>query len=959
HKKAFGQYLKLIETGQCSLPTQRPLARGERETVYAPAPVLAPALYPTPDDIIDLALGAGRPAPSVATSLAPITIELVHGSLAGARAPVIAGAYTNDAVSGSLAFLDQHLDQRLSKAFAAGRYPNRLGDVLVFRQSAPTARPGGAIVVGLGPVGMLKPGDLTSALSQGMLEYARLCEEQAASGATMELQLSAIAVGTGFAGLSVQAGMNCFADALGQVQLSLRNAYGEKRLTIGRLTLFEEEESRVIAAAEALLALAADARYAEFLAYDGHIGLAPGAYRNYGGDRGGSGGWAQVHVVKAEDGGLRFTLVTDRARNEVEEEPNQRQAVDGLIRGATQNCADQPGLSRTLFELMVPNRFKDGLAGLGGLVLSLDADAATYPWELMRDLAQDIAPPLATRVGLVRQLASPRGRGRVPTVKERRALLVGDTQSGFSELPGAMDEARTLNDLFAGRGFDTRLLIKPAGPAVMEHLFDGQYMAIHLAAHGVVSDDAQGYTGMVLGNDQFLTTAQVKMLSRVPEVVFLNCCHLGNMSADAQPRWGKLAANLATEFIEMGCKAVVAAGWAVEDAAAGTFAKEFWQAMLGGTSFGAAVLLARQRTFQRHPAANTWGAYQAYGDPGYVFAGALKDDDMAAASPAAALPVYLLKGQALADLERLKARLGASAGAEQAKYRKRLEAMEAAIRPRYFGDGEVRQLLGDIWAHMGQRQLAIEHYRAAVLQENGGASLKAAEQLANLEIRQAADANFRPNDKKQSVALFRSGKRRLESLLELGKTVERLSLMASYWKHLESTQELGSDDAQKSLDHMLNWYRKASDLSHAQDGDRDYYPTLNYLDGLLLRAAQGDRTDFDAIDLPDWSADACRNAARRYAVERSFFHDYARVDALRIEMLWPLVKKAAVLDATSPAMLALLAEHQAIFRMHGGENEKNSVLKQLKWLRARLPEGALKTTLENWMGLVEGGSAPA
>ncbi|MBL8482357.1 MAG: hypothetical protein JNJ60_09185, partial [Rhodocyclaceae bacterium] len=47
HKKAFGQYLKLIETGQCSLPTQRPLARGERETVYAPAPVLAPALYPT------------------------------------------------------------------------------------------------------------------------------------------------------------------------------------------------------------------------------------------------------------------------------------------------------------------------------------------------------------------------------------------------------------------------------------------------------------------------------------------------------------------------------------------------------------------------------------------------------------------------------------------------------------------------------------------------------------------------------------------------------------------------------------------------------------------------------------------------------------------------------------------------------------------------------------------------
>mgnify|MGYP000585510121 CR=1 FL=1 len=37
-----------------------------------------------------------------------------------------------------------------------------------------------------------------------------------------------------------------------------------------------------------------------------------------------------------------------------------------------------------------------------------------------------------------------------------------------------------------------------------------------------------------------------------------------------------LAANLATEFIEMGCRAVIAAGWAVDDAAAEVFSATFY-----------------------------------------------------------------------------------------------------------------------------------------------------------------------------------------------------------------------------------------------------------------------------------------------------------------------------------------------------------------------------------------------
>ena len=67
----------------------------------------------------------------------------------------------------------------------------------------------------------------------------------------------------------------------------------------------------------------------------------------------------------------------------------------------------------------------------------------------------------------------------------------------------------------------------------------------------------------------------------------------------------------------MGVRAVVAAGWAVDDAGAATFSTIFYDEMLKGHAFGEAVKLARCATFERHSGSNTWGAYQCYGDPEY------------------------------------------------------------------------------------------------------------------------------------------------------------------------------------------------------------------------------------------------------------------------------------------------------------------------------------------------------
>jgi len=54
---------------------------------------------------------------------------------------------------------------------------------------------------------------------------------------------------------------------------------------------------------------------------------------------------------------------------------------------------------------------------------------------------------------------------------------------------------------------------------------------------------------------------------------------------------------VAQQFIRMGVRAVVAAGWAVDDQAAKEFARTFYREMLNGAEFGKAVQRARDEIY--------------------------------------------------------------------------------------------------------------------------------------------------------------------------------------------------------------------------------------------------------------------------------------------------------------------------------------------------------------------------
>ncbi len=275
-----------------------------------------------------------------------------------------------------------------------------------------------------------------------------------------------------------------------------------------------------------------------------------------------AGWWQRLQITEDQQERLVFHLLTDRARTQAYLQSTQRLLVDQFIKGAIGTTATDYGISVTLFEMLIPNELKDRAPEQRDIVLVVNEAAAHYPWELMQERrpgqSSDSATtekPLSVQAGMLRQLQSIEFRERVVMAQGRSA--------------------------------------KEVATEILTRLHERDYRIVHLAGHGVYDypgeidktsarrdpqSSPRRISGMVIGTDEFLTPAEIGQMRAVPDLVFINCCHLGRIEDQGvrpDANFPRLAANLATELIRMGVRAVVASGWAVDDQAAQTFADVF------------------------------------------------------------------------------------------------------------------------------------------------------------------------------------------------------------------------------------------------------------------------------------------------------------------------------------------------------------------------------------------------
>jgi hypothetical protein len=118
-----------------------------------------------------------------------------------------------------------------------------------------------------------------------------------------------------------------------------------------------------------------------------------------------------------------------------------------------------PQLAKTIFELLVPNDFKEQLKKQANINWIVDKDTASYPWELLQDSTHN-ASPLCINAGMVRQLATEDYRVKIRSVAKNSALIIADPDlKGFAnQLQGALEEVKWCPEFLRRQNLNQKII---------------------------------------------------------------------------------------------------------------------------------------------------------------------------------------------------------------------------------------------------------------------------------------------------------------------------------------------------------------------------------------------------------------------------------------------------------------------------------------------------------------------
>jgi len=581
----------------------------------------------------------------------------------------------------------------------------------------------------------------------------------------------------------------------------------------------------------------------------GKVQSGPGALRRplESGYRGAAYDFITALMVPADDATpcIAYTIDSKRARTEVRARHAQGSLLRELVAKASNDAGTDPRIGRTLFNLLVPVELEPFLGGSQEMVIELEQATAVIPWELLDSNPDGYSVdrrPWAVRSKLVRKLRTTEFRSNVLDASvEDSVLVIGEPlcSDDYPPLEGARQEAIAVAAQLnaAGTGLTAErvhaLVDHNDAQTIINTLFERHYRVVHIAGHGMPG--ANG--GVVLsGTNTFLGANEVQSMRSVPELVFLNCCHLaGRDAASTLKAYDRpeFAANIAEALISVGVRCVIAAGWAVEDDAAAMFATRFYAELLGGARFIEAVGSAREATWSLNRRGNTWAAYQCYGDPEWTWRRSGADPQRPPVPPGDELAGVASPVALVIVLETLATR-SQYGGAQPVQQLDRLRYLESEFAPLWGHMGAVAEGFGKAYASIAQVDKAIEWYRKALAAEDSGTSFAAAEQLGNLLVRRAE----KMDDAADARAEINAGIAQLERLLAVQPTVERESLLGAAYKRLTMVEWHAGQKraAQAALNAAIQHYGAAEAMALKLGDEKLHYPAKNAISAELRSA---------------------------------------------------------------------------------------------------------------------------
>ncbi len=786
---------------------------------------------------------------NIAKSVIPVSVTITNGDLRYASYPVLAGHFLNDGILYAEEVIDKYLNRSLSNKHRLGLYPGAIGTNSIFQKIKNNDLAfAGAIILGLGEPDQLTSLQLSKTVEQGVLNYLLrlLSTEIPETG----IGVSSLIMASGYGGLTLENSMKAVITGVNNAneKVKILNNANEKVKMLNyvaypivqHLEFIERQANTALNCMYVLNEIHSkendnynivigNEKIKKSLGIQKRISL----YSNQD-------WWNRItvkHKPENKDTGEISSMVFGASTKDSREEENQvfssTPLIDLFISEVSTKNQWSACTAKTLFELLIPNHLKEKLKRKGNISWILDTKTASYPWELLQDSTIN-AKPLCINAGMIRQLSTKDYRKDIKRVADKRALVIADPiLNGFvGQLDGAKEEGIEVENILQNAGYPVKALIGKNASNIIKNFFCQDYSIIHLAGHGIFNPKNPKQSGMVIGKELFLTVFEIQQLPVVPDLVFVNCCHLGyTVEEDErfyQDRY-KLAANIGTELIRIGVKVVIAAGWAVGDAAALNFSKVFYERMLlSGDNFGDAVKKARNSVYEKYPDNNTWGAYQCYGDPFYKIKSMSKSEWD---------PHYIVPEEAEIHLDNMINDIEMGDRTE-IEFLNDLEKISKAVRRDVSETAEIIEKQSKIYLELGKYEEAIKCFKKLLEMDEAKFSFSSMEKYCNIRAKFYTKEVFEkgnsidPKAKEEAYNKTKKVIQDLEMLLTFGETGERLNLLGSAYKRLGMLAATKSKRI-SAFKYSISLYYRAFIKAKAKGGDT-IYPLTNAIELMAI-----------------------------------------------------------------------------------------------------------------------------
>jgi CHAT domain len=589
------------------------------------------------------AVQAGPPDPV-------LKITVSHGSFEQADYALMVPTYEDESFTGSERVLDGQLHGLLAANFDAGAYPGPLEGRSLFIAPRPDedieSEPPGAYVVGLGQTADLSRDRVTYAVRQALVDRCTQLynhNRTPTADGFVEVGLSSTLLGARTDnGLRIAESVAGIVEGVLEANKALAT-YEESRarashpvtapVRVTALELIERSSDRADLAAVAVRGIEHMVRLPVGYS-DEHRSVT--VKKKPGGLPAGAAltddarqQWRRFSITSTSDsantsGVVSFDIsdVSGGARADRTIHSLDPVVLASLAQRLSAQTSDTEGAA-ALYDVLIPNEMRASFESLSSLQLILDETSANYPWELLSAPPQNGQASSPAHMSVIRQF-SEIGLRRLAPVRAARGtalLIAAGSAVPAVPLPGPHKEAIAIGQQLKALYGDQAVQVvddaeQPLDTAELMVVLQRGHQILHIAGHGEFRADDVARTGAVLNSEMRLRADTVQTIQRVPELVFINCCSLAEIGT------GHLAAGLARAFMSIGARAVIAAGWRIDDDAAAAFANIFYEQFLSGESFGDSVAAGRHACAEAG-GNETWAAYQCYGDPTYVLGGGL------------------------------------------------------------------------------------------------------------------------------------------------------------------------------------------------------------------------------------------------------------------------------------------------------------------------------------------------